>query len=53
MEFSVRAWKNIENIYHAILTMPFVQELESGSLKREVFQHYMIQLSSARSPSAS
>ena len=43
MEFSVRAWKNIENIYHAILTMPFVQELESGSLKREVFQHYMIQ----------
>ncbi len=43
MEFSVRAWKHIEHIYHAILTMPCVQELESGSLKREVFQHYMIQ----------
>lgn len=43
MQFSVRAWKSIDNIYNSILTMPFVKELESGSLNREVFQHYMIQ----------
>jgi thiaminase/transcriptional activator TenA len=43
MQFSVRAWKNIENVYNTILKMPFVRELESGSLNREVFQYYMIQ----------
>lgn len=43
MQFSVRAWKSIDSIYKAILTMPFVRELESGLLNREIFQHYMIQ----------
>lgn len=43
MQFSIRAWNNIESIYNAILTMPFVKELESGSLDKKVFQHYMIQ----------
>jgi len=43
MQFSLQAWKNIESIYQAILTMPFVKELEAGSLDRQVFQHYMIQ----------
>ena len=43
MQFSVRAWKNIDNIYNSILAMPFVRQLESGSLNKEVFQHYMIQ----------
>lgn len=43
MQFSVQAWKNSENIYQAILKMPFIQELESGSLNRQIFQQYMIQ----------
>ena len=43
VQFSLQAWKNIEAIYPAILTMPFVKELEQGSLDKEVFQHYMIQ----------
>ena len=43
MDFSLQAWKNIENIYQAILNMPFITEMESGSLERQVFQHYMIQ----------
>ena len=43
VQFSLQAWKNIETIYQAILAMPFVQELEQGSLDRKVFQHYMIQ----------
>ena len=43
VQFSLQAWKNIEKIYQAILTMSFVNELEIGSLDREIFQHYMIQ----------
>ena len=43
VQFSVRAWKNIENINRAILEMPFVKELEIGSLDKKIFQHYMIQ----------
>ncbi|VEP16741.1 Aminopyrimidine aminohydrolase [Hyella patelloides LEGE 07179] len=43
MQFSIQAWKNIENIYQAILEMPFVKELESGSLDKQIFQHYIIQ----------
>ncbi len=43
VQFSLQAWKNIESIYQAILTMPFVKELEAGSLDRQIFQHYMIQ----------
>ena len=43
MQFCARAWNNIEKIYHKILTMPFITELESGLLEREIFQYYMIQ----------
>jgi len=43
VQFSAQAWLRIDNIYQAILTMPFVQELEAGSLDRQIFQHYMIQ----------
>ena len=43
VQFSLQAWKNIEAIYPAILNMPFVKELERGSLDKQIFQHYMIQ----------
>lgn len=43
MQFSSQAWKNIDSIYSAILTMPFIEELQSGSLNKEIFQHYIIQ----------
>ncbi len=43
MQFSFQAWKKIENIYQAIVKMPFVKELESGSLDRQIFQQYIIQ----------
>ncbi|WP_036482115.1 thiaminase II [Myxosarcina sp. GI1] len=43
MNFSTQAWKDIGNIYDAILIMPFLQELATGSLNKEVFQHYIIQ----------
>jgi thiaminase/transcriptional activator TenA len=43
MNFSAQVWNKIDNIYNSILIMPFVQELKSGLLKREIFQHYMIQ----------
>ena len=42
-QFSLQAWQNIASIYQAILKMPFVTELESGSLNQQIFQHYMIQ----------
>ena len=42
-EFSLQAWKNIDRIYQAILTMSFVKELKTGSLDRQIFQYYMIQ----------
>ena len=42
-QFSLQAWQNIDSIYTAILQMPFIKELEAGSLDRQVFQHYMIQ----------
>ena len=43
VQFSLQAWENIGNIYQAILKMPFIKELETGSLDRQIFQHYMIQ----------
>ena len=43
MEFADRAWNNIDKIYNSILTMPFIKELESGSLSQKVFQRYIIQ----------
>lgn len=43
MNFSTQAWKDISDIYHAILSMKFLRELEAGTLSKEVFQHYIIQ----------
>jgi thiaminase/transcriptional activator TenA len=43
MKFSSQAWKSIDTIYDAILTMQFLRELGEGSLSKEVFQHYIIQ----------
>ena len=43
MQFSSEAWNYIKNIYESILNMPFVKELESGSLKQPIFKHYIIQ----------
>ena len=43
MDFSTQAWNKISHIYNAILNLPFLRELEDGSLSREIFQHYMIQ----------
>ena len=43
VQFSLQAWKNIKDIERAILAMPFVKELETGSLDKKIFQHYMIQ----------
>ncbi|MEL6927936.1 MAG: thiaminase II [Cyanobacteria bacterium J06600_6] len=42
-QFSLQAWQNIDSIYTAILEMPFIQELATGSLSKQVFQQYMIQ----------
>lgn len=42
-QFSLQAWKNIDRIYQAILKMPFIKELETGSLDKQVFQQYIIQ----------
>ena len=41
--FTNQAWQSIEQIYNAILTMPFIQQLQQGSLSQEIFQHYIIQ----------
>ncbi len=43
MDFSTQAWDNIDNIYNSILKMKFIQQLEQGSLSKEIFQHYIIQ----------
>lgn len=43
MKFSTQAWKDISNIYNAILKLDFLQELAAGSLSKEIFQHYIIQ----------
>ena len=43
MSWSEEAWKQIEDKYQSILTMPFVSELASGALVREKFKFYMAQ----------
>lgn len=43
MKFSTQAWKDISDIYNAIINMHFLRELEAGSLSKEVFQYYIIQ----------
>ncbi|MEM8722337.1 MAG: thiaminase II [Cyanobacteria bacterium P01_G01_bin.39] len=41
--FTNQAWHSIEEIYNSILGMHFIQELQQGSLSKEIFQHYIIQ----------
>lgn len=43
MKWSENAWKEIENIYASIISMPFNQELLTGTLLLERFQFYMQQ----------
>ena len=41
--FTTKAWNSIDKIYSSILQMQFIQELQQGSLSKEIFQHYIIQ----------
>lgn len=43
VQFSNQAWDKIAPIYQAIIEMPFIKELESGSLDKGVFQQYIVQ----------
>lgn len=43
MNWSELTWKQTEERYQAILTMPFVSQLADGSLPKEKFQFYMAQ----------
>lgn len=43
MTFSQDVWQRNHDLYQKILALPFNQELASGTLKREVFCHYVIQ----------
>src|SRR5215475_5082691 len=41
--FTGQLWHDIEDIYAAILTHPFVTGLADGSLPREAFEFYVLQ----------
>ena len=43
MTFTTKAWETIAPIYNDILNMPFIIELQNGSLPIEKFQFYMLQ----------
>ncbi len=43
MNWSKKAWEQIEPIYQKILDLPFNQELTNGSLDQEKFKFYMAQ----------
>lgn len=43
MTFTTKAWETIAPIYNDILNMPFIIELQNGSLSIEKFQFYMLQ----------
>lgn len=43
MKFTDMLWQEIEPIYQAIITHPFINELRAGTLSRERFQFYMQQ----------
>lgn len=43
MTWSELTWKQCEDRYQSILTMPFVAELANGTLPKEKFQFYMTQ----------
>lgn len=41
MNWTDEAWQEIERIFEKILQMPFIEELQNGSLPLEKFQFYM------------
>ncbi|MBW2962841.1 thiaminase II [Mesonia aestuariivivens] len=41
MKWTAKTWKNIEPIYQKIIEMPFIKELQNGTLPMEKFQFYM------------
>ena len=43
MTWTTRAWHAIAPIYDKILNMPFIYELQNGTLPLEIFQFYMLQ----------
>ncbi|MEM7537697.1 MAG: thiaminase II [Chloroflexota bacterium] len=43
MQFTQILWQNIEEIYQAILQLPFNQELMAGTLAQEKFEFYIYQ----------
>lgn len=43
MKWSEQAWNKAESTYRSILQLPFVRELEEGSLSRERFEFYIAQ----------
>lgn len=43
MNWSTKAWQQIEPIYQRIIEMPFITELMNGTLALEKFQFYMAQ----------
>lgn len=43
MRFTQTLWENIEDIYQAILALPFNQELMAGTLAQEKFEFYIVQ----------
>ncbi|GHA30532.1 aminopyrimidine aminohydrolase [Salinimicrobium marinum] len=43
MKWTAKVWKEIEPIYRKIIEMPFIEELQNGTLPLEKFQFYMAQ----------
>lgn len=43
MKFSEMSWKEISGIYEDILDLPFIREIASGTLPREIFEFYLRQ----------
>jgi len=42
--FCAKAWEASSHVRTAVNTMPFVQQLKEGTLSKDVFRHYMIQV---------
>jgi thiaminase (transcriptional activator TenA) len=40
---SARLWADIEHIYRAVLTHPFLTGLTDGTLAIEAFRHFIVQ----------
>lgn len=43
MKWSEKAWQSIEPVYGKILELPFIKELISGTLPKEIFRFYIRQ----------